>query len=119
MYKKDKFGKKFEYRNKLEKYEGKEITVVAELKGLRIKDNNICYTNLLVANLFSNNQFICNHSIIALVGSNKKRKHMYEVAKRCLNENKKIKFTACVYKYSTKNNSRENFGFRLTSIAEA
>ena len=48
-------------------------------------------------------------------GNNKKREKMLEKF-RNMNEGQKFTFNAKIYKYSTKNNSRENYGLKITEI---
>lgn len=116
MYKKDKFGKSFEYRDKLEKLEGKIVEFNGEYVKIHEKKNYFD-TNIMVFNIFfnENSKFCCNHVALCMQGNNKKREKMLEKF-RNMKQGQKFTFKAKIYKYSTKNNSRENYGLKITEI---
>lgn len=116
MYKKDKFGKSFEYRDKLEKLEGQLVKFTCDFDKIHQKEN-FYNTNIMIHNIFfvENCRFCCNHVILCMQGNNKKRQKMLEQFKD-MKKGDKFTFLAKVYKYSTKNNSRENYGLKIIEI---
>lgn len=117
MYKKNKLGKRFEYRDKLENLEGQEILVSGRVSKINEKKwNNYNLVQLVVQDVRDNKGAkLCNHAHVDPRGSYSNREQQSLLVKEGNYLGKRIKFLAKVFRYETTDGT-ENYGLRLVRV---
>lgn len=115
MYIKDANGKRYEYRQKLEKYlDNNEYEFYGYIKGYEKKG---CNKKLLLIDIHNEKgDFISHHNFVELSNSIKKFLNKEE-NKKYTQVGKKIRFIAKAYKY-TNTKGQNNLGLKMYKIIE-
>lgn len=108
MYLKDKNGKRYEYRQKLEKYEGQFVELEAKISKFGYR--GCCKQAELVEIRFNNGYFVCHH-----IHSDVKNNKIAKIVEESIG--KKIKFVGKCKKYTNKA-GQTNYDVDIREIVE-